>query len=137
MDTAFKPRMHSTRLERTVIKNILEIWTVRRVSTDFSALLSSVKHYAASRAIPPMAIILEFVDLAELFVVQCKNLKPSQVDIFDSLIEMHFASPCLGTHPRVIARDCSAYIRKALEWFRHIALEPKKTPSRFQWSFLR
>ena len=120
-----KPRMHSTRLERAVIKNILESWSVRRVSADSSALLSSVKPYAYCRAIPPVAIILEFVDLAELFVVQCKNLKPSQMDLFDSWMEMHYGSPCLGSNPRCMARDVSAYIRKALEWFRNIALQPK------------
>jgi hypothetical protein len=37
----------------------------------------------------------------------------------------------LGTNPRIIARDVSAYIRKALEWFRHIALEPKKRQAAF------
>ena len=125
------PRMHSTRLERTVIKNILETWSVRRVSADFNALLSSVKPYVHTRTTPPILILLEFVDLAELFVVQCKNLKPSQVDIFDALLEMHKGSPCLGNNPRSIARDVSTHIRKALEWYRNIALQPKKRETAF------
>ena len=131
MDMTPKPRMHSTRLERTVIKNILESWSVRRVSADFNALLSSVKPYVHTRTTPPILILLEFVDLAELFVVQCKNLKPSQMDLFDSLMEMHYGSPCLGSNPRCMARDVSAYIRKALEWFRNIALQPKKRQAAF------
>ena len=130
MDMA-KPRMHSTRLQRTVIKNILESWSVKKVSVDFPALLLPVKPYSNNKATPPVAILLDVVDLAELFVVQCRNLKPSQVDIFDSLLEMHTASPFLGNNPRVIARDVATYIRKALEWFRNIALQPKKRETAF------
>ena len=53
------------------------------------------------------------------------------MDLFDSLMEMHYGSPCLGSNPRCMARDVSAYIRKALEWFRNIALQPKKRQAAF------
>jgi hypothetical protein len=126
MATPRSTRLGCTRVEQTCISNILRTFTKRRVSTDFTMLFSTVKPWVNSKGMPPLSVIMGYTDLAELFVVQCRSLKLSHVDLYAALLDIHQESPCLGTAPFVTARNISQQIRKALEWFRNMALYREK-----------
>jgi hypothetical protein len=125
-------RMKCGRVDVAPLCKMIISWTVLMASTDLPKLLEPIKGLVNSRAMPPIQLMIRYVSLANIFVAQCRNLKPSFSDLYDAILLYHKDRPCLGIDVYRTARLVANAIRKVLEWFRMAAFFADKRALAFR-----
>ena len=121
-----KSRIKCTRSSTEDLVNCINAWRTSLGESNIVRLLEDVEPFKKSRALPSNKILVQFLPLGIAFRESVPNLKPSHVETYDALVEMHIKTPCLGVSYFSKARDCSALLRVALAWYRSIKKYPQK-----------
>ena len=125
-------RLRSTRLSAEEIRSNLKQWCTVRGTCDVVMLLDAPRPFQNCRAIPDKSVLLQYCDVADLFVKITPCLKLCQTTTYDAFLMLHQKAPCLGSNPYINARKCAGVLRKILEWFRDIAFYPAKKELAFR-----
>ena len=126
-------RLRSTRLSAEEIRSNLNQWCTVRGTCDVVMLLDAARPFKKCRAIPDKSVLLQYCDVADLFVKITPCLKLCQTTTYDAFLMLHQKSPCLGGNPYINARKCVGALRKILEWLRDIAFYQAKQELAFRY----
>ena len=121
-----RPRAKCSKVDTESLVEVLVAWGNLTGQSDVKTQLEPVKTWMSTKAMPPIAVMLQFASLAELMAKTCDTLRLSFSLLYDAFVACHSKAAFLGVDVFRSARNCSNYVIKVLSWYRDVAFKPEK-----------